>query len=148
MKRFMEWTVQFKFVWSLAFATALLLYVMIGMAFGQKSMEFIVIWQLVLVTTILTAVYYLFFAELVLNSLSMKLKVVLHGLISYIILMGFAHIFNWISIFNPSNLIYSTLGYIVLHLSFVLSFYMYYKATGEELNDKLASYKEKRNVKK
>jgi hypothetical protein len=146
MKKFVEITVQFKFVWGLFFSAALLLYTTISMILGNSSMELIVVWQLVAITLVLTFFHYLFFGELILTSLSMKLRMIIHWTLCYLtILLSFC-LFNWIKLSKLNDLSIFTGAYIVLYLSCIFSFYIYYKVTGEELNDRLTAYKEKRNV--
>jgi hypothetical protein len=146
MKKFVEITVQFKFVWGLFFSASLLLYTTISMIFGNRSMELIVVWQLVAITLLLTFFHYLFFGELILTSLSMKLKVIIHSVLCYLTILLLFCLFSWIKLSNPSDLSIFTGGYIFLYFSCISSFYIYYKVTGEELNDRLTAYKEKRNV--
>ncbi len=146
MKKFVEITVQFKFVWGLFFTAALLLYTTISMILGNSSMELIVVWQLVAVTLFLTFYHYLFFGELILTSLGMKLRMIIHLITCYITLLLSFYLFNWIKLSSPSDLSIFTVGYIFLYLSCIFSFYIYYKTTGEELNDRLTAYKEKRNL--
>jgi hypothetical protein len=146
MKKFVEITVQFKFVWGLFFSAALLLYTTISMLLGNSFMELIVVWQLVAITLLLTFFHYLFFGELILTSLSIKLKVIIHSVLCYLtILLSFC-LFNWVKLSELNDLSIFTGGYILLYLSCILSFYIYYKVTGEELNYRLTAYKEKRNV--
>jgi hypothetical protein len=146
MKRFVEITVQFKFVWGLFFTAALLLYTTINMILGNTSMEFIVVWKLVAITLLVTFFHYLFFGELILTSLGMKLRVIIHSVVCYLTLLLSFCLFNWIELSKSSDLIIFTGGYILLYLSCIFSFYVYYKTTGEELNDRLTAYKEKRNI--
>jgi hypothetical protein len=147
MKKFMEITVQLKFVWSIFFAGALLLYASIGMMLGNSSMELIVVWQIVALTLVLTFFHYLFFGELILNSLAMKYKVIIHSILCYITMLILFIVFNWTFISKLKDLIIFTGSYIVLYLSCVLSFYIYYKATGEELNNRLTAYKQNKDAK-
>jgi hypothetical protein len=146
MKKFVEITVQFKFVWGLFFSASLLLYTTISMILGNSSMELIVVWQLVAITLLLTFFHYLFFGELILTSLSMKLKVIIHSVLCYLTILLLFCLFSWIKLSNPSDLSIFTGGYIFLYFCCISSFYIYYKITGEELNDRLTAYKEKRNV--
>ena len=146
MKKFLEITVQSKFVWGLFFGSAMLIYTVISMILGNSSMELIVVWQLVAITLLLTFFHYLFFGEFILASLGMKLRVIIHSMICYITLLLSSGLFNWINISRLNHLAIFTGAYIFFYLSCILSFYVYYKATGEELNDRLIAYKEKRNV--
>jgi hypothetical protein len=146
MRKFVEVTVQFKFVWGLFFTASILLYTAISMALGNSYIEFIVIWQVVAMTLMLTLLHYLIFGELILKSLSTKFKIMIHALLSYIALMLSLNTFNWINIKELSSLAVFTGGYIVIYLACMTSFYIYYKATGEELNNRLTAYKEKKGI--
>jgi hypothetical protein len=147
MKKFMEITVQFKFVWGLFFTAAIMIYTTISMILGNTSMDLITVWQLVGVTMIVTFYHYLFFGELILTSIGLKTKVIIHCVLCYITLLGFSHLFNWVNALKYNELAIFTVSYIFLYLACIHSFYVYYKATGEELNNRLTAYKQKRNLK-
>jgi hypothetical protein len=144
MRKFVEITVQFKFVWALFFSAAILLYSVVSMALGHSSVEFIIIWQLVALTMIITFYHYLFFGELILKSLSTKNKVIVHSLLCYATLLPSIYLFNWFDITSLKWFSVFTVSYVGLYLSCIFSFYIYYKATGEELNNRLTAYKEKK----
>lgn len=148
MKKFVEFTVQFKFVWGLFFTAAMLLYTMISMILGAKSMEFVVVWQFVLITLIITFFHYLIFGELILSTTKTKYKVMIHSILCYVTLFIWSGFLNWVSISNIISVIIFTLGYITLYSLCMLSFYIYYKSTGEELNNKLTVYKQNLNKEK
>ena len=146
MKKFVEITVQFKFVWGLFFSAALLLYTTISMVLGNSSMELIVVWQIVAITLLLTFFHYLFFGELILTSLSIKLRMIIHSILCYLTILLTFCLFSWIKLSELSDLSIFTGAYIFVYLSCILAFYIYYKVAGEELNDRLTANKEKRNV--
>lgn len=148
MKKFVEFTVQFKFVWGLFFTAAMLLYTMISMILGAKSMEFVVVWQFVLITLIITFFHYLIFGELILSTTKTKYKVMIHSILCYVTLFIWSAFLNWVSISNIISVMIFTLGYITLYSLCMLSFYIYYKSTGEELNNKLTVYKQNLNKEK
>jgi len=148
LKKFVEFTVQFKFVWGLFFTAAMLLYTMISMILGAKSMEFVVVWQFVLITLIITFFHYLIFGELILSTTKTKYKVMIHSILCYVTLFIWSGFLNWVSISNIISVIIFTLGYITLYSLCMLSFYIYYKSTGEELNNKLTVYKQNLNKEK
>jgi hypothetical protein len=121
---------------------------MTSMLLGDKSMSFILIWELVGITLLLTFYHYLIFGELILNSASTKRKVLIHFILSYVTLFVFCMFLKWVSITNLNSILIFTGSYTFLYLSCIFSFYVYYKSTGEELNDKLTAYKEKKNINK
>lgn len=145
MKKFIEITTQFKFVWGMFFAAIILIYVTTSMICGNSSMDLIVVWQIVGVTILLTTFHYLFFGDIILHSLTIKYKLLIHSLLCYISLLLTAIMSNWFSI-TKFSLILFTGGYIILYIGCILSFYLYYKFTGEELNNRLTAYKEKKNI--
>ncbi len=146
MKKHIELIVQFKFVWGLIFTAAILLYTIVNMILGNSSMEFIIIWQFVLITILLTFIYYLTFGEFIFTKFSSKSKLVLNFLLCYITLFISAYMLKWISISKPHTLLVFTLAYIFLYLSISFSLYVYYKITGEQLNNKLKIYKQRKNI--
>ncbi|WP_186429500.1 DUF3021 family protein [Clostridium sp. BSD9I1] len=148
MKKFVEFTVQFKFVWGLFFTAAMLLYTTISMILGAKSMEFVVVWQFVLITLIITSFHYLIFGELILSTTKTKYKVMIHSILCYVTLFTGGTFLNWVSISNVISVMIFTLGYITLYSLCMLSFYIYYKSTGEELNNRLTAYKQNLNKEK
>lgn len=148
MKKFVEFTVQFKFVWGLFFTAAMLLYTTISMILGAKSMDFVVVWKFVLITLIITFFHYLIFGELILSTAKTKYKVMIHSILCYVTLFIWSAFLNWVSISNIISVMIFTLGYITLYSLCMLSFYIYYKSTGEELNNRLTAYKQNLNKEK
>lgn len=148
MKKFVEFTVQFKFVWGLFFTAAMLLYTTVSMILGAKSMEFVVVWKFVLITLIITSFHYLIFGELILSTTKTKYKVMIHSILCYVTLFIWSAFLNWVSISSIISVMIFTLGYITLYSLCMLSFYIYYKSTGEELNNRLTAYKQNLNKEK
>jgi hypothetical protein len=142
----MELIVQFKFVWGLIFTAAILLYTTINMILGKTAMEYIVVWQLVAVTIFLTFIYYLIFGEYILRNSSTMLKVFIHFSISYTILLISGLSANLIDISKLNHYVIFTIGYVILYLSIIFSLYAYYRLTGEELNKRLAVYKQNKGI--
>lgn len=147
MKKYMELIVQFKFVWGLIFTAAILLYSIVNMFLGRNSMEFIVIWQFVLITMILVFIHFLIFGEFIFRTLSSRYKLLLHFLLCYItLLVSAAYVLKWIDLSKIYTLAIFTISYLFIYLAMSFSLYVYYRATGEKLNNRLAIYKEKKNI--
>lgn len=146
MKKFIEFIVQFKFVWGLFFTAAILLYSIFNMFIGNTTMEFTIVWKFVIITMILTLIHYAIFGEFIFKSLALKYRVLIHFPLYYITVFIFSHLMNWVNVSNINSILIFTLVYVFLYLALVFSFYIYYKTTGEQLNDRLTSYKEKRNI--
>lgn len=146
MKKYFEIIVQFKFVWGLFFTASILLYSVVSIAFGKNSMEFLLIWQFVAITMILTLIHCLIFGEFILKSLSQRNKLAVHFILCFITMLVSSNILGWIDITNFYSLAIFTLGYTLLYVSMSFSFFMYYKITGEKLNNRLAAYKQRKSV--
>jgi len=145
MKKAMEIIVQAKFIWGLFFTAAVVVYTIVNMFLGNTSIEVIAIWQLLLLTIIIVLIQYLIFGEFILVNLSIKKKILIHLPLCYITILKFVNLYGWINISN-----YTTLGifsgiYIIFYLGILNSLHMYYKITGEQLNSKLAIYKQNKN---
>jgi hypothetical protein len=141
MKKYMGLIVQFKFVWGLFFTASILLYTAISMILGNESMEFTLIWKFVTITILLTFIYYLIWGEFILTKASSKHKLIIHFILCYITLLIFTSVLDWMVITNLYHVAIFSAYYTVLYLSIIFSLYMYYKGTGEVLNDRLAIYK-------
>ena len=142
----MESIVQFKFVWGLMFAAAIMLYTTINMILGKTSMEYIVVWQFAIVTIVLTFIYYLIFGEFILKTISTRLRLFIHFCVSYLVLLISGLATNLIDASKLYHYITFTIGYTAFYLLAIFSFYVYYKVTGEELNKRLELYKQKKNT--
>lgn len=142
MKRFMEITVQFKFVWGLMFTAAILLYSIVSMFMGKTSMDFVLIWQFVAITMLLVFIHFLIFGEFILKSLRTKYKIAIHFLSCYATGLISVSILNWVNLSKISTIGIFTGAYTLIYLAMCFSLYMYYKGTGEQLNDRLAAYKQ------
>lgn len=147
MKKLIEITTQFKFVWSVFFTAAIMIYTIVSMILGNESMNLIVIWQLVGLSMIISLYHYLFFGELILNSVGIKLKLLIHSILCYVTLLVFCQLFHWLDMTKLKDLAIFTGSYLFLYVACIHSFYLYYKATGEELNQRLTAYKQNRNIK-
>lgn len=146
MNKFMRLTAQFKFLWGIIFAAAILLYSVIGFFTGETAMSFLMIWQFVLVTLILTLIYFLIFGEYILASRSTKLRLLVHYILNYITLLVSGWAIGFIDLGRLSHILIFTAGLTLIYLLLMLSFHIYYKATGEELNDKLSAYKKRKTM--
>ena len=146
MKRFMELIVQFKFVWGLIFSATILLYSVVAMLYGKTAMDFILIWQLVGITLVLGVIHLLIYGEFILRSLNTKYKAVIHFIACYIVCFVSVDILKWVDILNIKEVLVFSGVYIVIYLSLFLSLYMYYKFTGEQLNDRLSAYKQNKKL--
>lgn len=142
----MELIVQFKFVWGLIFTAAIMLYTTINMILGESAMEYIVVWQFAAVTIFLTFIYYLIFGEYILRNASTMIKVFTHFSLSYTTLLISGLTTNLIDISKLNHYVIFTVGYVILYLSIIFSLYVYYRLTGEELNKRLAVYKQKKGI--
>lgn len=148
MKKAMEILVQFKFVWGLFFAAAIILYTIVNMFLGNTSIEVIAIWQLFLLSIVIVLIQYLLFGEFILTDLSIKKKIFIHFPLCYIAILIIIYLYGWIDITNFKTLAIFSGIYLLFYLGVINSLYLYYKATGEELNSKLAIYKQKKNTAK
>lgn len=146
MKRFMELVVQFKFVWGLIFSATILLYSVVAMVNGDTAMEFALIWKLVGVTLVLGFIHFLIYGEFILGYLNTKYKTVIHFIICYIVCLVSVEFLNWLDISSVKAILVFSVSYIFIYLLVFLSLYMYYKFTGEQLNDRLAVYKQNKKL--
>jgi hypothetical protein len=146
MKKHMDFWVQFKIVWSLFFTGGIILYTLINTFLNESSMKFIVVWQLALITMVLTAIHYIIFGEFMLVSLSNKYKIAIHFILCYLTIFISSVIIQWVDMSKLYSIGTFTLGYILFYLSLCWSMHIYYKATGEQLNKKLALYKQNKNI--
>lgn len=146
MKKAMEFLFQFKVVWGLFFASTVIIYTIVNMLLGNTSMEFIVIWQLFLLSIILVVIQYLIFGEFILTKLSLKQKFLIHFILCYFTILIFIIAYGWMDYRDFSSLGLYSAVYTLFYLGILNSLRWYNKATGEELNSKLAIYKQKRNI--
>jgi hypothetical protein len=147
MKRFMELTVQFKFIWAIMFTAAIILYSVVALLQGKTSMDFILIWEFVVITMVISFIHMLIYGEFILTSLSMKVRVIIHFLLCYITSFVWVYILKWIDISKIETVLIFTAAYTAIYISMNFSLYMYYKGTGEQLNDRLAAYKQNKKFK-
>lgn len=144
MGKYFKIIVQFKFAWGLIFTAATLLYSVISLALGETSIEISLLWKFVVMTLLLTLIHFLVYGEYILKSLSSQKKIIIHFTLCYIVLLIFSYLFNWIQAMNVKSLGIFTISYSLLYLSISSSLFLYYKITGEELNNKLKEYKERK----
>ncbi|KOA18637.1 hypothetical protein CLHOM_29210 [Clostridium homopropionicum DSM 5847] len=148
MKKAMEVIVQVKFVWGLFFAASVIIYTIINMLLGNTSIELIAVWQLLLLTIVIVFIHYLIFGEFILTDLSIKKKIFIHFPLCYLTILVFINLYGWINITSFNTILTFSGIYLFFYLSIVNSLYLYYKITGEELNAKLAIYKQNKKSSK
>ena len=146
MKKIMEFLFQFKMVWGLFFASTVIIYTIVNMLLGNTSMELVVIWQLFLLSIVLVVIQYIIFGEFMLTKLSLKQKFLIHFTLCYFTILTFIITYGWMDYRNFSSLRLYSAVYALFYLAILNSLRWYNKATGEELNSKLAIYKQKRNI--
>lgn len=146
MKKAIEIIVRAKFLWGLFFTASVIIYTIINMFLGNTAIEIISIWQLLLMTIVIVFIHYLIFGELFLANASMKKKIFVHFPLCYFTILIFINLYGWIDFTNFNLISLFSGAYLFLYLVIVLSLYLYYKITGEELNAKLAIYKQNKKT--
>jgi hypothetical protein len=136
--------VQFKFAWGLIFTATTLLYSIVSLISGEKTIEISLLWKFVAMTLLLTLIHFLVYGEYIFRSLSSQKKVIIHFTLCYMVLFVFSYLFNWIQAMNIQSIGIFTISYSLLYLSISASLFFYYKLTGERLNNRLKEYKERK----
>lgn len=147
MKRFMELVTQIKFVWGLFFTSGIIVYTIIAAILGEGSMAFTDIWLLGALTFFLSFVYVLIFGEMLLASISIKGKMAALFVVNYAVFLVFCGRVGLTDVTSLQSIGTFTIGYTILFFLITFAVYNYYLFTGEELNDKLTAYKQRRNMK-
>lgn len=144
MEKQFKMIVQFKFAWGLIFTATTLLYSIVSLILGERSIEISLIWKFVAMTVLLTLIHFLVYGEYIFKSQSPLKKIIVHFILCYMVLFVFSYIFNWIQDMNIQSIGIFTISYSLLYLSISASLFFYYKLTGERLNNRLKEYKERK----
>ncbi|WP_315115680.1 DUF3021 family protein [Clostridium intestinale] len=144
MEKGFKMIVQFKFAWGLIFTATTLLYSIVSLILGERTIEISLIWKFVAMTLLLTLIHFLVYGEYILKSQSPLNKVIVHFTLCYMVLFVFSYLFDWIQAMNIQSIGIFTISYSLLYLSISSSLFFYYKITGERLNNRLKEYKKRK----
>lgn len=142
MKSFLINSYEIKKLCCLFFSAEVIIYACIAPFIGETSISLSLIWQMVVISLIMTAFQYAIYTTNFMFKVPRIIKVVIH----YLLLVGvgylFARLFKWFDLSN-SKYVFIALG-IFTFCFFITtgSIGLYTKLTGEKFNEKLKVYKE------
>lgn len=141
MKEFWKKNLEFKVVTTMFFTSEVIIYTMIAPFLGENSISLNLIWQMVIISVVLTLLQYLFYATAPFDKIKTWIKVIIHYILLLLLGYGCANIFNWFDTSNIKNVIIATSIFTVTFLLFAGSIAMYNKLAGDQFNEKLRIYK-------
>ena len=145
MKKLIEVTVAIKSVAAMVLAGQIFLFLIIGTFFGLSSMDFSFIWQAIVIAVVTALLQCIAFAEDVIKKMRYTFRLVTFSIPLYIILTGFALIFNWFPWSIYAWLTF-TLLFLVIFGAFTFAFAIYARIVGKKYNESLSIYNRKSTV--
>lgn len=142
MKELFKFSDDFQCLTGLYFSAEVILYILLAPIWGLSSISFALIWQMLLISVIITIIHYVFYVWDLFESLYKLKKAISYYIILVILGAIFTKLFNWFDLTNIKSLGIALGIFTITFLITYWSFDMYYKVTGEEYNEKLKLYKE------
>lgn len=141
MKEFFDVAYDIKALVSLFFTGGSFIYFIISLITGNKYMPISFLWQMLILSLLLTLMQHLIYHDRLLPKLSVKIKVLFHYILILITLISFIYFFNWFNIKNFRNFIIFYFIYTIYFIAACTYFSIYYRTTGEMFNKMLNKYK-------
>lgn len=141
MKKFFRKNLEIKMVATMFFASEVIIYAMIAPFLGENEISLKLIWQMVIVSLILTLLQYLFYATPTFDKIKTWVKVVIHYVLLLILGYGCAKILNWFDTSSIKNIMLAATIFTISFALFAGSIALYNKVAGDQFNEKLRIYK-------
>lgn len=142
MRSFLINNYEIKKLCCLFFSGEVLIYSCIAPFIGQNSISLSLIWQMAVISIIMTIFQYGIYTSKLMAKIPQVLKVIIH----YFLLLGigyfFASAFQWFDLFNIKYVFIAVGIFTLCFVSTTGSIVLYTKLTGEQFNEKLKVYKE------
>lgn len=140
--KIVHWGLAFKPMWLMYFAGTVFVVMLWDLVFGHTGrVTTALLWQVCLMTLLFACTHYCCYTEGVLPNISCRKKSVAHVVLNYVIVMGCAVGFQWLSQISPQGLLMITAQFIGVYLLAFLGFSIYYRLQAEQLNEKLREFK-------
>lgn len=144
MREFFRKNLEIKMVGTMFFASEVIIYTMVAPFLGENSISLNLIWQMIIISIILTLLQYLFYATAAFDKIKIWIKVIIHYILLLILGYGCTKIFNWFDTSNIKNVMLATVIFTVSFVLFAGSIALYNKVAGDQFNEKLRIYKNSR----
>lgn len=131
----------------LFFSAEVILYACIAPFIGQNSISLSLVWQMVVISIIMTIFQYAIYTSNFMLRVPRLIKVTIHYLLLIVVGYIFAMIFGW---FDLSNIKYVIIALGIFTFCFIITtaiIGLYTKLSGEKFNKKLKLYKEMKSRK-
>ena len=142
MKAFFINTFEIKKICCLFFSGEVVVYAIIAYFLGLDSISLSLIWQMVLISLILTLLQYGLYTTNCMKKVKNWIKILVHYTLLLVFGILFAKLFNWFDLSDVKLLSIAILIGTTCFLSISGSIYIYTKLTGEKFNEKLKIYKD------
>ena len=145
MKRFLEGAMVWKTACCFCFTGTTLLYLVISLLYGMKSVSIAVLLSLLLCSVVVTLLQFLFFTDYFIRKLRYTLRLLLFIATFLPVLAALARLFQWF----PADNTISWLTFIGIVVSIfaimTFGFEIYYQVTGKKYDGLLGQYRKERN---
>lgn len=144
MREFLRKNLEFKVVTTMFFTSEIVIYTMVAPFIGEDSISLNIIWQMVLISVILTLLQYLFYATSIFDKIKTWKRVLIHYILLLVLGYGSSKIFNWFDTSDMDNIIIAASIFTVSFVLFAGAIAVYNKLAGDQFNEKLRIYKSSR----
>lgn len=147
MKKIMQYAIEFKTWACLSFTAVVFVYTVCGLAFGEKSMEFVRIFQLAGLSIGATLLQFAFFSGKVIKKMRYSLRMLLFAVPMLGLIFLFALLCGWVPQGNPYAWIGFLITFLLAFIVITVGFEVYFYVTGKKYDGLLGQYQKRKDGK-
>ena len=141
MKKILEAAVELKTWACLSFTAAVLIYTVCSLAFGERSMDLVMVFELLGLSVGATLLQFVCFSGKVIKKMRYSVRMLVFSIPMFGVAGLCAVLFRWFPIQDPWAWIIFAAFYLLGFIGITLGFEIYYWATGRKYNGLLGQYK-------
>lgn len=140
MHKFLEALIQFKTWWCLSFTGCILIYTVCSLFLGQRTMEFVMVFELIGLSAGATLLQFVCFSGRVIKKMRYSLRMVIFAVPMLGLVSLCAVVFHWFPISDGIAWMIFTIAYLLGFLGLTLGFEIYFRITGKKYDGLLGQY--------
>lgn len=148
MKKFLQGVIEWKIGASLMFTGSVILYIIINLIFGYKTVRISTIFSLLLVSAIGTLIQVTAFSEYILKNVRYSLRLVVFVIPFAIVITACAVLFRWFPAEISGGWIIFIAIFLLAFIGLTIGFEICYRLTGKKYDGLLGQYKKQTENKK
>lgn len=143
MKKFMEGIMQWKTYACLMFTAVTVIYTLIQIFFGNKSIDPMIIISILIVSALGSLIQYVAFTEVVFKNIKYAVRLIIFMIPFFMLILGNALLFDWLPDgTNPGYLVTFAVIFIIVFIGMTIGFEIYYRITEKKYEGLIGQYRQ------